>query len=642
MPLDQALNFAKSDVSIGYNSAATSIVLATGGGAKFPTVPFNAVWYDSTYSDPADDPNVEIVRVTVISTDTLTITRAQEGTSAANHNTGGKTYKLIAGPTAKFVTDIGSTFAAVAQTMFLGTTSVAINRASGALSLAGVNVATATALATPRAINGVNFDGSAAITVPANFGNLAGLTPRAIAYTDASGAGGNAPLYIDGGLFYIPQTAVLGAAGFQMGNAAGSIGTSTNAATISLDGAKVGIGTTSPTGPLCVTANTGTLPAIIDSGVMLHGVAANAAVTRLQIDSFGAATAFSARRANGTLASPTGLVADDVIAQMTASGWTSAAAYSSVRGDIRLCASETWSGTNQGTHAYIRTTALGGTTLAERVRIDSSNLTLATGVDLKFPDATVQTTAYTGLGTLVVLKETVFAGIATASYTTGTTTTIDGCGYTCTISGNGTAAIVATGLRLQQGTTSGTGEQSMYVQPGNTGDFASLVGEARFRRGRWASWVRLASYAYTNASGNVNGSMTTSIAYPKWGVSLRRAKNLNGAPNTATGGIAASFWWNGTEPFTSSYPGVSTVDVWMAYHRSPEIADIYYGTYSGGWPTMESMTFMGSINMQTTQFVANSTLIAANVFFGFNLGGSAASSGTYELIFDRWRITTWE
>lgn len=99
--MDIAKNFAKATVSTGYNAVATSIDLTTGHGAKFPAAPFNVVWWNSTdYADPSEDPNVEIVRVTAISTDTLTVTRAQEGTSASTKNTGGKTYKMAEGPTA--------------------------------------------------------------------------------------------------------------------------------------------------------------------------------------------------------------------------------------------------------------------------------------------------------------------------------------------------------------------------------------------------------------------------------------------------------------------------------------------------------------------------------------------------------------
>jgi hypothetical protein len=94
-----AKNFAKATVSTGYDASATTVVLSSGGGARLPSaVPFNVVWYNFTdYPDPSDDPNVEIVRVTAVSTDTLTVVRGQEGTSASTKNTGGKTYKMIAG-----------------------------------------------------------------------------------------------------------------------------------------------------------------------------------------------------------------------------------------------------------------------------------------------------------------------------------------------------------------------------------------------------------------------------------------------------------------------------------------------------------------------------------------------------------------
>lgn len=101
MALDATKNFAKATVSQGYSSSATTIVLKTGDGAKMPTAPFNAVWWnDTTYADPSDDPYVEIVRVTAVSGDTLTITRAQESTAAADHNITGRVYKFVAGVTA--------------------------------------------------------------------------------------------------------------------------------------------------------------------------------------------------------------------------------------------------------------------------------------------------------------------------------------------------------------------------------------------------------------------------------------------------------------------------------------------------------------------------------------------------------------
>lgn len=112
MPLDSVKNFAKVTVNQGYDSSATSIVLASGHGAKLPAPAsdgaFNLVWWNATdYGDPSDDPSVEIVRCTARSTDTLTVTRAQESTSASNKNTSGKTYKMVLALTKKMIQDLG-------------------------------------------------------------------------------------------------------------------------------------------------------------------------------------------------------------------------------------------------------------------------------------------------------------------------------------------------------------------------------------------------------------------------------------------------------------------------------------------------------------------------------------------------------
>jgi uncharacterized protein YaaQ len=109
MTLDSVAKFTQVQASAGYGSSATAITLQSGQGSKLPAAPFNLIWWNSTdYPNPANDPNVEIVRVTNVSTDTLTIARGQEGTSAANHNTGGKTYSLVLGITAKMITDLAS------------------------------------------------------------------------------------------------------------------------------------------------------------------------------------------------------------------------------------------------------------------------------------------------------------------------------------------------------------------------------------------------------------------------------------------------------------------------------------------------------------------------------------------------------
>jgi hypothetical protein len=104
MSLDNAKNFSKVVVSTGYDAAATTIVLSSGNGARLPTASFNVVWWNFTdYPDPSDDPGVEICRVNTVVGDTLHLVRAQEGTTATVKNIGGKTYKMIAGLTAKVI-----------------------------------------------------------------------------------------------------------------------------------------------------------------------------------------------------------------------------------------------------------------------------------------------------------------------------------------------------------------------------------------------------------------------------------------------------------------------------------------------------------------------------------------------------------
>jgi hypothetical protein len=106
--LDPVANLIKLTVSGTYGSTATSIAVAS-GGSSLPPPSFNVVWWDSSdYADPSDDPNAEIVRVTAVNGNTLTITRAQEGTAASTKNTAGKTYTLILGITAKMIADIGA------------------------------------------------------------------------------------------------------------------------------------------------------------------------------------------------------------------------------------------------------------------------------------------------------------------------------------------------------------------------------------------------------------------------------------------------------------------------------------------------------------------------------------------------------
>lgn len=99
---DAHKNFAYSLVATAPSpaSSGTSLVVTAGQGALFPAVPFNATIWPTAVQPLAS--NAEIVRVTAIGTDTLTIARQQEGTSARTVVVGDQIAATI---TAKLLTD---------------------------------------------------------------------------------------------------------------------------------------------------------------------------------------------------------------------------------------------------------------------------------------------------------------------------------------------------------------------------------------------------------------------------------------------------------------------------------------------------------------------------------------------------------
>jgi hypothetical protein len=100
---DAHKNFAASLIATAPSpaSSGTSLVVTAADGTKFPAVPFNATIWPAS-SQPTTT-NAEIVRVTAISTDTFTITRAQESSSARTVIVGDQIAATI---TAKTFTDL--------------------------------------------------------------------------------------------------------------------------------------------------------------------------------------------------------------------------------------------------------------------------------------------------------------------------------------------------------------------------------------------------------------------------------------------------------------------------------------------------------------------------------------------------------
>lgn len=140
MAFDALANFAYSTVATapGPATSGTSLTVAAGNGALFPAPPFNAtVWPAGIAPTTA---NAEIVRVTGISTDTLTIVRAQEGSTAESIAVG---WQISATITAKTLTDIqkmlnGTNQPELNNPLLLGNSGVPTTPAAGLAVLFGI------------------------------------------------------------------------------------------------------------------------------------------------------------------------------------------------------------------------------------------------------------------------------------------------------------------------------------------------------------------------------------------------------------------------------------------------------------------------------------------------------------------------
>jgi hypothetical protein len=82
-------NFAATTIDGNITNSATSLSVASGAGAKFPSSgTFVCVIWHSTFASPDLDSNAEIIEVTARSTDAFTIVRGREGTSGHAWSTG--------------------------------------------------------------------------------------------------------------------------------------------------------------------------------------------------------------------------------------------------------------------------------------------------------------------------------------------------------------------------------------------------------------------------------------------------------------------------------------------------------------------------------------------------------------------------
>lgn len=96
-------NNAFGTLAAGIASGATSITLTTGHGARFPPLSAGDYFY-ATLIDTSN--NLEIVKCTARSTDVLTVTRAQEGTTARAYSAGDRIEIRLTAQTFSDVVDV--------------------------------------------------------------------------------------------------------------------------------------------------------------------------------------------------------------------------------------------------------------------------------------------------------------------------------------------------------------------------------------------------------------------------------------------------------------------------------------------------------------------------------------------------------
>lgn len=85
MPNIKFTNFATSQLAVGISAGASSLTVTTGHGSRFPALGAGEYFYATLENASLAR---EIVKVTARSTDTLTITRAQDNTTALAWNAG--------------------------------------------------------------------------------------------------------------------------------------------------------------------------------------------------------------------------------------------------------------------------------------------------------------------------------------------------------------------------------------------------------------------------------------------------------------------------------------------------------------------------------------------------------------------------
>ena len=159
-------NNATSTLASSINSSVTSLSVATGQGALFPTLSGGDYFY-CTLANTAG--TVEIVKVTARSTDTFTVTRGQDGTTGVSWTAGDKVELRLVAASLNDVPKLDEANTFTGANAYGTPASITLTNATGlpvGSGVSGLGTGVATALGnTANATGGVvTVDGSATLT----------------------------------------------------------------------------------------------------------------------------------------------------------------------------------------------------------------------------------------------------------------------------------------------------------------------------------------------------------------------------------------------------------------------------------------------------------------------------------------------
>ena len=322
-----------------------------------------------------------------------------------------------------------------------------------------------------------------------------------------------------------------------------------------LQNGKVGIGTTSPNALFSVSANSTTLPALVNSTQLIQLGGADGGNAALLLDAFGGSPAIHFRRANGTNASKTAIASGDLLGAIGPYGFDGSNYTTTAKVLLGMSASENWSSTAQGTHFDFHTTAPGTTTRAERLRITGSG---NVGIGTTTPIAPLQI----GSSPADSLGLQLGATVGSTSYTTTSKIRLIGLPQSNTNQtfltfirdrNPSTQFVGAASFRLNSYTTSGLAPASqLTIALKNTNDNTDIanVDVMTLRdNGNVGIGMAPASGNKLDVAGNINSTGTISAT----GVINASGLNINGSPVTTS-------QWMGSGPiyYTGGNVGIGT------------------------------------------------------------------------------------